>query len=110
MFIRCAFFEGQIKSGKHEAFYAFVSENLVPLWTRFPGATEVRVLSQTQSDTDNPHYAMVLAIQYPDLASIEKALLSDVRQKSREVTGDLVEMFEGRIFHTVFDMRHNIQL
>jgi hypothetical protein len=33
---------------------------------------------------------------------------SEVRMKSREVTGELVKMFDGRIFHTVFDVRHNI--
>lgn len=110
MLIRCAFFEGRVKDGQSSNFLNFVSQELVPLWTQFPGATEVRVLSQRESDTDNPHYAMVLAIQYPDMAAIEKALQSDVRLKSREVTGELVKMFDGRIFHTVFDVRHNVAL
>jgi hypothetical protein len=110
MFVRCAFFEGRVKEGQSEKFHDFVTQNLVALWTKFPGATEVRVLSQNDSDTDSPHYAMVLAIQYPDMASIEKALQSDVRARSREVTGELVKMFDGRIFHTVFDMRHNLAL
>jgi hypothetical protein len=110
MYIRCAFFEGKIKEGQQQAFHAFVTNNLVPLWSQFPGAQEVRVLSQKESDTDTPHYAMVLAIQYPDMAAIEKALQSDVRTKSREVTGELVKLFDGRIFHTVFDLRHNVVL
>jgi hypothetical protein len=110
VYIRCAFFEGRVKEGQSEKFHDFVTENLVPLWTQFPGAKEVRVLSQKESDTDSPHYAMVLAIQYPDMAAIEKALQSDVRFKSREVTGELVKMFDGRIFHTVFDVRHNAKL
>jgi hypothetical protein len=110
MYIRCAFFEGRIKRGMEDAFHGFVTENLVPLWTKFPGAAEVRVLRQMESDTDSPHYAMVLAIQYPDMAAIEKAMASDVRLKSREVTGELVKMFEGRIFHTVFDLCHNVAL
>ena len=108
MFIRCAFFEGHVKPGQHDAFHAFVTEHLVPLWKQFPGATEVRVLSQIESDTEHPHYAMVLSIQYPDMEAIEKALKSDVRLKSREVTGELVKLFDGRIFHTVFDLRHNV--
>jgi hypothetical protein len=110
MFIRCAFFEGHVKEGQHAAFHDFVTHDLVPLWTKFPGAREVRVLSQTQSDTDTPHYAMVLAIQYPDMAAIEEALQSDMRARSREVTGELVKMFDGRIFHTVFDLRHDVSL
>ena len=108
MFIRCAFFDGRVKAGQEKSFHKFVSEKLVPLWTKFPGAEEVRVLSQKESDTENPHYAMVFAIKYPSLEAINEALASDVRFKSRDVTGELVKMFDDRIFHTVFDLRHNV--
>ncbi len=106
MFIRCAFFEGHVKPGMDTQFKSFVREKLVPLWTKFPGAEEVRVLHQTESDTPNPHYAMVLAIKYPSMAAIELAMKSDVRNQSRLVTQDLVKMFDGRIFHTVFAATH----
>lgn len=106
MYIRCAFFEGRVKPGCENAFATFVKDRLVPLWTKFPGADEVRVLRQKESDTAEPHYAMVLSIRYPSLAAIEEALKSDVRQKSREETAELVKMFEGRIFHTVFEVPH----
>jgi len=110
MFIRCAFFEGEIKSGCEKAFHDFVTKRLVPLWTKFPGAEEVKVLSQKESDTDKPRYAMVLSIKYPSMAAIERALASDVRFQSRDVTAELVKMFDGRIFHTVFDLRHDASL
>lgn len=110
MFIRCAFFEGKVKPGCEKAFAAFVKERLVPLWTQFPGAKEVRVLRQHESDTEQPHYAMVLAIRYPDLAAIDEALKSDVRAKSRAETAELVKMFEGRIYHTVFEAAHDVEL
>lgn len=110
MFIRCAFFEGRVKSGFENQFSTFVAEKLVPLWTRFPGASEVRVLRQVESDTTDPHYAMVLSIQYPSLDAIELAMKSSERAQSREVTGDLVKMFDGRIFHTVFEVPHAVNL
>lgn len=110
MYIRCAFFEGKIKSGCDAAFDRFVTERLVPLWTQFPGAEEVRVLRQQESDTGEPHYAMVLAIKYPSRAAIEEAMASDVRAQSRLETGELVKMFEGRIFHTVFETAHDVAL
>jgi hypothetical protein len=110
MFIRCAFFEGKVKSGHEDAFSQFVKERLLPLWTKFPGAEEVRVLRQIESDSAQPHYAMVLAIKYPNQAAIDEALKSDVRAKSREVTSELVKMFEGRIFHTVFEAAHDVAL
>ena len=110
MFIRNAFFEGKVKPGCEEAFSAFVKERLVPLWTQFPGAEEVRVLRQVDSDTGEPHYAMVLSIKYPSRAAIEEALKSAVRTKSREETAELVKMFDGRIFHTVFETAHDVTL
>ncbi len=106
MLIRCAFFEGRVKPGCDAAFTKFVAERLVPLWTDFPGAAEVRVLRQADSDTPDPHYAMVLSIGYPDQAAMDLALASEQRAKSRAETAELVKMFEGRIFHTVFDVAH----
>lgn len=110
MFIRCAFFEGKVKPGCDDAFALFVKERLVPLWSQFPGAEEVRVLRQRESDTGHPHYAMILAVRYASMAAIEKALASDARARSRAETGELVKMFEGRIFHTIFETAHDVAL
>ena len=102
MFIRCAFFQGQVKPGMEDAFKRYIREQLVPLWTRFPGAQEVRVLRQIESDTSDPHFGMVLSVRYPTRESIEVALASEVRMKSREVSKDLIAMFDGTVFHTIF--------
>ena len=103
MYIRCAFFRGQVRAGHEAAFTSYVREKLVPLWTQFPGAEEVRVLRQVEADVADPRFEMVLAIRYPSMAAIEAALASDVRTQSREVTRGLLEMFDGTVFHTVFD-------
>ena len=102
MYIRCAFFRGHVRPGSEAAFTAFVRDRLVPLWTRFPGAEEVRVMRQEEADVAEPHFEMVLAIRYPSKEAIDLALASDVRAESRAVTADLVKMFDGDIFHTVF--------
>jgi hypothetical protein len=68
----------------------------------FPGAQEVRVLRQVESDVADPHFGMVLSVRYPTRESIEIALASEVRLKSREVSKDLIAMFDGTVFHTVF--------
>ena len=52
---------------------------------------------------DEDVFAMALAIRYPDIETCKKALQSDVRSQSREVTGDLLKMFTGRVHHHVFD-------
>jgi hypothetical protein len=103
MIIRYAFFEGEIHHGKEQAFRDFVKQHLVPLWTKFPGAEEVRVLDGGERDEGAPPFAMALAIRYPNIETCKKALLSDVRSQSREVTGELLKMFTGRVHHHVFD-------
>jgi hypothetical protein len=103
MIIRYALFEGTIHEGREAEFRAFVKERLVPLWTRFPGAEEVRVLDGLARDEGAPVYAMALAIRYPDMAAVEKALQSAVRFESREVTGELLKLFTGTVHHHVFE-------
>ena len=103
MIIRYALFEGVIHAGREQEFRAFVKERLVPLWMQFPGAEEVRVLDGTDRDDGAPHYAMALAIRYPDMDACNKALASAVRAQSREVTGELLKLFTGKVHHHVFE-------
>jgi len=51
---------------------------------------------------NDPHFGMVLSVRYPSRESIEVALASAVRMESREVSKDLIAMFDGTVFHTVF--------
>jgi hypothetical protein len=102
MITRYAFFEGTVKAGKTNAFRAAVNERLVPLWTQFPGNTDVRVMFSEERDAGAPEFPLVLGITYPDLATMQAAMTSDARDQSKEVTGEVVaEFFEGRIHHHV---------
>ncbi|MBY3208806.1 hypothetical protein [Rhizobium laguerreae] len=102
MIIRYALFEGEIHPGREAEFGEFVRQRLVPLWTKFPGAEEIRVLDGMERDEGAPIYAMALAIRYPDMDTVNAALLSDVRSQSREVTGELLQLFTGKVHHHVF--------
>lgn len=102
MFIRCAFFRGRVRPGLEDAFNQYIRKELVPLWTRFPGAQEVRVLRQVESDVNDPRLEMVLSVRYPSRESVEIALASEVRMQSKEVSKALIDMFDGTVFHTVF--------
>ncbi|MEO6015423.1 MAG: hypothetical protein ABIQ30_17785 [Devosia sp.] len=107
MIIRYALFEGIIHAGREAEFQTFVHENLVPLWTQFPNALDVRVTFGVQRDDGAPPLAMILATRYPDLAAVEEALKSPVRFKSREVTGELLKMFDGRVHHHLMELAHD---
>lgn len=102
MITRFALFEGSVKPGQVEAFRAAVQERLVPLWTQFPGNTDVRVMFSDDRDEGAPEFPLILAISYPDEATMTAALDSPFRSQSKEVTGQIVdEYFEGRIHHHV---------
>jgi len=102
MITRFAMFEGSVRPGKTPAFRAAVLEHLVPLWRQFPGNSDVRVMFGEDRDEGAPEFPLILGITYPDRAAMEKALESDVRARSRDVTGQIVaEFFAGRIHHHV---------
>lgn len=107
MIIRQAFFEGTIHAGKEEEFKAYVADRLMPLWLSFPGVREVRVLYNIERDEGAPSYPMVLSTMYDSRQALATALESPVRYESREVTKGLLEMFDGRIHHHVFDLALN---
>ncbi|MEL6523636.1 MAG: hypothetical protein AAFQ66_21860 [Pseudomonadota bacterium] len=105
MITRFALFEGEVKAGADSAFRSAVQTRLVPLWKQFPGNLAVRVMFSEDRDEGAPAFPMILAITYPDLASMEAALDSPARHQSKEVTGEIVaEFFEGRIHHHVTEM------
>ncbi|MGX9356782.1 hypothetical protein ACS3SW_16940 [Roseobacteraceae bacterium S113] len=106
MITRFALFEGSVKEGQTAAFRAAVQERLVPLWTQFPGNTDVRVMFSDDRDEGAPEFPLILAISYPDAAAMEAALEAPARFQSKEVTGDIVaQYFDGRIHHHVTE-RH----
>lgn len=106
MITRFALFEGAIKPGQTEAFRAAVKERLVPLWTQFPGNTDVCVMFSNDRDEGAPEFPLILAISYPDISTMDAALEAPARYKSKDVTGEIVaEFFDGRIHHHVTE-RH----
>ncbi|MBB1599421.1 MULTISPECIES: hypothetical protein [unclassified Variovorax] len=103
--VRCAFFNGRIRPGMEDAFHRHVDERMVPLWTRFPAVRDVRVLRQHQSDVADPALPLVLVMHFDSHEDIAAALASPVRRESQQASRALLEMFEGAVFHTVFDAR-----
>lgn len=107
MIVRQAFFEGSIRPGQETAFKAYVAEKLLPMWLRFPGVREVRVLYNVERDQGAPCYPMVLSTMYDSREALAAALDSPVRYESREATKGLFDMFEGHIHHHVFELAAN---
>lgn len=102
MYIRCAFFKGHVKAGHQAEFDNHIDTVLVDTWRAFPGAQEVRVLREVESDTPDDHLELVIAIRFNSREAIATALASPQRADSREKSQFIIDRFEGDIFHTVF--------
>lgn len=106
MFIRCAFFKGKVKDGYQDKFDTYIDTVLVDTWRAFPGALEVRVLREVESDNPNIPLELVIAIKFESRDAIEAALNSAERFDSRKKSKTLIDMFDGEVFHTVFRAEH----
>lgn len=102
MYIRCAFFKGRVKAGHQAEFDTHVDTVLLDTWRAFPGAQEVRVLREVESDEPDVHFELVVAIRFESREAIAAALASPQRADSRQKSQFIINRFEGEIFHTVF--------
>lgn len=102
MITRFALFEGRIRDGQHDAFRQAILDQVLPEWNAFPGALAVRVNFAEFRDEGAAEIPMILAISYPDLATVETALASPVRARAKAATeAVLARFFDGRIHHHV---------
>lgn len=100
MILRQALFEGRIHPGREAEFRAYVDEALLPLWRRFPGLRELRVLHEIDRDDGVPPVALALCMAFDDRAALD----APIRYESREVTKGLLALFDGQLRHHVFDL------
>ena len=102
MITRYALFEGTLKDGRTEAFRRDVLAEILPVWRRFPGALAVHVTFSEDRDEGAPEYPLILAIDWPDLATVEAFLAHPIRKEGRAATeAVLARHFTGRIHHHV---------
>ena len=101
MLTRVAIFEGVIKKGGEDAFFADVQARLEPIWRRFPHVLDVRVLRTQQADPGAIPIVMVLEMDFPDLEAIHASLDSDIKTTAHETTLEVLKPFSGRFFHFI---------
>lgn len=102
MITRYALFEGKVHDGQTEAFRQAVLTELLPKWKAFPGATAVRVSFSESRDDGAPEYPLILAVSYPDLSAVDRALASPARSEGKAATeAVLARFFTGRIHHHI---------
>ena len=106
MLVRMAIFEGQVKPGREHAMRDYVTGNLKPLWEKFTGALEVKVLFGVQQDPTGPEIPCILQITYADQTAMNQALDSAARYESRDMLPGFYEQFfeTVRLYHYVMEI------
>ena len=104
MITRYAIFHGTVKPGQESAFRAYVDDLLTPLWRKFDGADQVRVMFGEDQDPNGPSIPLILAIDYPDRDAMARALDSPARYESRDLLPALYEHYlDGVLHHYVME-------
>ncbi len=101
MLTRTAIYEGTIHPGREDEFFRRVHDELEPLWRRFPHVSAVRVQRVRTKDADARPIAMILEMDFPDMAAIEHCLASPIRPESHAATVAVMTLFDGRFYHLV---------
>ena len=101
MLTRTAIYEGTIKAGHEEEFFRRVRDELEPMWRRFPNVTAVRVQRTRTMDKDARPIAMILEMDFPDMAAIDACMASPIRPESHAATEKVMTLFDGRFYHYV---------
>ena len=102
MITRYALFEGHAPAAQTDAFRAAVLDEILPVWRRFPGAMDIRVTFADSRDAGAPEYPLILAIDWPDMATVAAFLDHPVRLEGRAATEAVLQrFFTGRIHHHV---------
>ena len=83
-----------------DRFFAYVAEEMVPVWRSLPGLLELRV-STAESPENKVTYPLHTSFRFPSEVVLENALKSPQRQEALARTKILLEMFDGRVFHVV---------
>lgn len=105
MLTRVAIYEGVVEAGGEDAFFADVKARLEPIWRSFPNVLDVRVQRVTQSDPGAIPIAMVLEMDFADMAAIDQSLASDIKTRSHALTLEVLKPFSGRFFHFIAESR-----
>lgn len=101
MLTRTAIYEGTIHPGQEATFFHRVETELEPVWRRFPNVTAVRVQRMVSADKDARPIAMILEMDFPDMAAIEACLASAIRPESHAATLEVMKLFDGRFYHFI---------
>lgn len=103
MYVRCAYFEGNVATSDREQFESLVREQIAPQMLKFPRIRSLRLLWGKEQETLDRSIYLVLEHAYDSLEDIQIAITSDVRAGMQSALDELVSHFDGKIYHVNYE-------
>lgn len=103
MIIRCAFLEGTVAEADRAEFDAHMSGPVMAAIATYPGLRDVRLRRLARGEEGAPGIHMVFDLYFDSLQAMDEALASPTRQAVRETIAQGMRLFQGRVYHLVFN-------
>lgn len=103
MIIRSAFLEGHVEEKNQEKFDQAMRESVLPAIRTYPGIRDVKLRRLAVPEDGAPHAYMVFDLYFDSIAAMDAALASETRQTVRTKIKENMGLFNGRVYHLVFD-------
>lgn len=99
MYVRCAYFEGEVAPENRERFDRFMREEVVPRILRFPGIRRFRIMRAGWHEEGATRLYQTFELTFDSLEAIERALASPERADNVAKMKEIMPLFAGRIVH-----------
>lgn len=109
MIIRSAFLEGSVAEADRAEFDAHMAGPVMQAIATYPGLRQVQLRKLAQGDEGAPPVYMVFDLYFDNLADMDAALASPIRQAVRETIAAGMRPFQGRVYHLVFSQGQAVQ-
>lgn len=103
MLIRSAVLEGSVAEADREAFDCQMRTSVVAAISRYPNIRTVKLRKQVETEEGAPPIYMIFDLVFDDLAAMNAALASPVRQEVRGEIGKAMQAFKGRVYHLIME-------
>lgn len=105
MIVRSAVLEGHVAQDHQEAFDRAMRDQVLPAIRTYPGLRDVRLRKIAVPEAGAPDVYMIFDLYFDSLADMDAALASETRQVVRKTISENMSLFEGRVYHLVFEER-----
>ena len=105
MYLRCAYFEGDVPARHRERFDTIVNEQIAPKMLTFPGIRHLRILRGREHEAPERRIYLVIEHGYDAVEAIRLAVTSEARASMQSALDELMPLFEGRVYHVNYEAK-----